>query len=789
MSTVRVVLAVVGLLGVLVLGEGVARWRGDRLCTGEPGVVFRADEQTGWRHIGGLRGRLGPCDGGAIPAASASTTPNGLLDDVPVVPKPAGVVRVLVLGGSPVEGIGVLANHRVDAVLEQLADAGRGARLDVVNAAVGSYALDNELAWLGVEGRALAPDVVVVVVDPITEVTALSPALIAAAGQRVPEKPFLTLTDDGLAPLPLPGQPLAAATPMPPATGLAAYSALLRALTGTPLRSEAPLRWRAVPPPAPSQLAAERASAAALARAIIERLRDETGALGARLVIALAPTTLELREDATVLAEPLTAAASELGIPLIDLSNAFDSAEGEGRKGRFPFSLNWSTEGHLVAGAALFQFMIDERVLPASIVPSASLFSAASSSDVPALAAGAVRDVLDGPIGHFVVAALLAVCVTWMAALLPAWLRPCVVLALGVALSVVVAGRMGALLGIVGLVAFHQSTRLGRVPALAIQAALIVVLVVVTVPLAPSASARDATRDRFLFALVTNVMALRLVTLAVAWWRGRTPASLYTTMRELLFFPTLLGGPLLSPGALERLAGPPGAVPVVEAGIGRLVASVWLVGLAVCEIAAGQGLFWAGFRVYDPTATSMLGAWAWLVGAPLAAYLVFAGFTDLGTGLARMLGVPLARSFRLPFLAHTPGELWRRWMVSFQRWLSRHVYLPLGGGRTVFAPLAVLAAFVASALWYYWVGLKLLGPTLYPPSAALGPIVWAVIGAVGVLAGRVWERRLADGGAGRVLGTVLTLVLVALAWPAFFLPGWSGIGPLLRFYGRLIGLG
>jgi hypothetical protein len=789
MTTARLALALVGLMGALILGEGVARWRGDRLCTDDAGVVYRADARTGWGRLSDLRGRMGPCEPRMLPAVPATTNATGLLDEAPVGPKPPGVVRVLLLGGSAPEGLGVLGNHRVDAVVEQLADSRRGTRLEVINATVGSFALDNDVAWLAAEGAAITPDVVVVVVDPITEVTALSPTLIAAAGQRVPDKPFLTLGESGLAPMPPPGESLPPTMPAPPARGLAAHSALARWFTGAPLRSEAPLAWRSIPPPAPVELETERAKAVALVRPILARLQEQTTALGARLVVVLAPTVLDRRGDGVAMAQPMVAASSELGIPLLDLSPAFDAATLDGRQGQFPDSLHWSTDGHLVAGIALFQFLLTQRLFPPGIVPAQTMLSGTTwptASSLPAVAAGAVRDVLDGPIGKFVACGLLAVFVMWMAAPLPASLRAWLLLALGIALAAVVAGPREALVGLAGVVVFHLSTRLGRVPGLAIQLALVVALVVGTVPLGSAAAARELGRERLLLALATNVLLLRLLALAAAWWRGRSQTSLVETLAELVFFPTLLAGPLVTPGTLGRLVRSAGAAPLVEAGGARLALGGVLVAAAVCEIAAGQWLFWLALPVYDRATATPAGSWAWLVGAPLTAYLFFAGLTDLGTGFARMLGLPLARSSRRPFLARTPGDFWRRWLVSFQRWVHHHVYLPLGGGRTPFAPLAVLAAFVASVLWYHWGALKLLGPMLYPPSALLGPLVWAIIAALGVAAGRIWEPSLGTG-VGRVLGTGLTLVLVALAWAAFFLPGWYGLPELLGVYARLAG--
>ncbi|HUB46344.1 MAG TPA: MBOAT family O-acyltransferase [Acetobacteraceae bacterium] len=63
-----------------------------------------------------------------------------------------------------------------------------------------------------------------------------------------------------------------------------------------------------------------------------------------------------------------------------------------------------------------------------------------------------------------------------------------------------------------------------------------------------------------------------------------------------------------------------------------------------------------------------------LLGFSAQLYLDFSGYTDMGRGVARMLGFRLPINFRAPFFAHTPGEFYQRWHVSLSSWIRIFVY-------------------------------------------------------------------------------------------------------------------
>lgn len=59
----------------------------------------------------------------------------------------------------------------------------------------------------------------------------------------------------------------------------------------------------------------------------------------------------------------------------------------------------------------------------------------------------------------------------------------------------------------------------------------------------------------------------------------------------------------------------------------------------------------------------------------------FSGYTDIARGVARWLGYDLMVNFRMPYLAVSPSDFWRRWHISLSSWLRDYLYIPLGGNR------------------------------------------------------------------------------------------------------------
>ena len=59
----------------------------------------------------------------------------------------------------------------------------------------------------------------------------------------------------------------------------------------------------------------------------------------------------------------------------------------------------------------------------------------------------------------------------------------------------------------------------------------------------------------------------------------------------------------------------------------------------------------------------------------------FSGYSSIARGVSRWLGIDLMVNFRMPYLAISPSDFWRRWHISLSTWLRDYLYVPLGGNR------------------------------------------------------------------------------------------------------------
>jgi D-alanyl-lipoteichoic acid acyltransferase DltB (MBOAT superfamily) len=85
-------------------------------------------------------------------------------------------------------------------------------------------------------------------------------------------------------------------------------------------------------------------------------------------------------------------------------------------------------------------------------------------------------------------------------------------------------------------------------------------------------------------------------------------------------------------------------------------------------------------------------------------YCDFSGYTDMALGIARCFGINLTRNFDNPYGARSIVEFWRRWHISFSRWVFDYIFNPLQlvlrDLRTTGVVIAVIATFAISGIWH-----------------------------------------------------------------------------------------
>jgi len=66
---------------------------------------------------------------------------------------------------------------------------------------------------------------------------------------------------------------------------------------------------------------------------------------------------------------------------------------------------------------------------------------------------------------------------------------------------------------------------------------------------------------------------------------------------------------------------------------------------------------------------------------PVKSALDFSAYSHIAIGAGQLFGFQLPENFRSPYHAEDPQEFWRRWHISFSRWIRDYLYIPLGGNR------------------------------------------------------------------------------------------------------------
>lgn len=117
----------------------------------------------------------------------------------------------------------------------------------------------------------------------------------------------------------------------------------------------------------------------------------------------------------------------------------------------------------------------------------------------------------------------------------------------------------------------------------------------------------------------------------------------------------------------------------------------------------GKVVNWGYLNVFEMNATSALFI---SIAYSVQIYFDFSGYSDMAIGISRMLQIDLPINFNSPYKARTILEFWDRWHITLTRFLTKYLYIPLGGSRkgTTRTYINIIIIFLCSGLWHgaYW---------------------------------------------------------------------------------------
>lgn len=167
-------------------------------------------------------------------------------------------------------------------------------------------------------------------------------------------------------------------------------------------------------------------------------------------------------------------------------------------------------------------------------------------------------------------------------------------------------------------------------------------------------------------------------------------------------------------------------------------------------------------NVYDQVAAMEMGtfsaltAWVGCIAFAFQIYFDFSGYSDMATGLGKMLGFDFERNFHYPYISKSISEFWKRWHISLSTWFKEYVYISLGGNQC--EPLKhirnILIVWLLTGCWH---------------GAQWNFIFWGLYyGVIQILEKYVFGKWLAD--TKETVQHCVTLGLIMIGWVFFFSP-------------------
>jgi len=142
------------------------------------------------------------------------------------------------------------------------------------------------------------------------------------------------------------------------------------------------------------------------------------------------------------------------------------------------------------------------------------------------------------------------------------------------------------------------------------------------------------------------------------------------------FFPDLVAGPIIRYAALEE------QMRVRQHTLDKFARGVAFFALGMAKkILVANAMAHIADTAFAAGALPARDAWFGLFGYAFQIYFDFSGYSDMGVGLALMMGFVLIQNFDSPYKAASITEFWQRWHISLSTWLRDYLYIPLGGNR------------------------------------------------------------------------------------------------------------
>lgn len=169
----------------------------------------------------------------------------------------------------------------------------------------------------------------------------------------------------------------------------------------------------------------------------------------------------------------------------------------------------------------------------------------------------------------------------------------------------------------------------------------------------------------------------------------------------------------------------------------------------------GKTVIWTWTDIYSRSSLELL---LTMLFYTLQIYFDFSGYSDMAIGIAKMFNLDLPINFNSPYRAISITDFWKRWHMTLTRFLTKYIYIPLGGNKKgkYRTYLNILLVFLISGLWH---------------GANWTFILWGILYGVLQIIERVFGKIIIK--IPKCISWFTTFVIVNLLWVLFYAPNIS----------------
>ncbi|MFT5469073.1 MAG: alginate O-acetyltransferase complex protein AlgI [Verrucomicrobiales bacterium] len=231
-------------------------------------------------------------------------------------------------------------------------------------------------------------------------------------------------------------------------------------------------------------------------------------------------------------------------------------------------------------------------------------------------------------------------------------------------------------------------------------------------------------------------------------------ASLLDFALFVSFFPQLVAGPIVRAAEFLPQLKKPIRVLWENAERGTML---FLMGVVKKVLIADHLAIFVDQVYAAPHAFDSLTLWLAGFSYMLQILCDFSGYSDMAIGIALWFGFRLPVNFRVPYLATSIADFWRRWHISLSSWLRDYLYVSLGGNRRgdVRTYVNLMLTMLLGGIWH---------------GASWSFLVWGGVHGCALAIHRLYQSRIGlwpSGRLGAILGWALTFSIVFLCWIPF----------------------